>query len=192
MKTTIAVIRAEHDALRKVLDSLVQRLVEHQRSGAPLDFAAMRAMLFYLGEYPERLHHREESNLLFPRLRSRSPGSPEVLDRLEREHAQSRTLLLEVEHELLAFEMVGAPRSANFERVLRRYADFYLEHMDTEETAVLPLAEKVLTEHDWAELDAVFSLNHDPLTGHPPADAYSAAFERVAAGIAAEYPLTPR
>jgi len=192
MRTTIAVIRAEHDALRKVLDSLVQRLVEHKRSGAPLDFGAMRAMLFYLGEYPEHLHHREESNLLFPRLRSRSPGSLDVLERLDREHAHSRTLLLELEHELLAFEMVGAPRCANFERVLRRYADFYSKHMDTEETAVLPLAEQVFTEHDWAELDAVFSLNHDPLTGHSPADAYSAAFERIAAGIAAEYPLTPR
>lgn len=192
MKTTIAVIRAEHNALRKVLDSLVHRLVEHKRSGAPLDFATMRALLFYLGEYPERLHHREESNLLFPRLRSRSAGSLDVLDRLDREHAQSRTLLLELEHELLAFEMIGASQCANFERVLRCYADFYSKHMDTEEAAVLPLAEKVLTEHDWAELDAVFSLNHDPLTGHPPTDAYSAAFERIASGIAAEYPLTPR
>ena len=188
--TTMAVIRAEQDALRKVLDSLVQRLVEHKRSGTPPDFAAMRAMLFYLGEYPERLHHKEESRLLFPRLRSRSPRLHDVLDRLDREHAQGRTLLLELEHALLAFELMGTTRCESFEEALRRYADFQAAHMRIEETEVLPLAQEVLTAHDWAELDTVFSLNHDPLTGHPPADAYSAVFDAIATSIAR--PAEPR
>ena len=192
MNTTIAVIRAEHDALRKVLSLLAQRLADHQRSGAPPDFAAMRALLFYLSEYPERLHHKEESSLLFPRLRLRSPRSREVLDRLDREHARGHVLLLELEHELLAFELVGTTRCANFEQALRRYTDFQSRHIDTEEAEVLPLAEKVLTPHDWAELDTVFSLNHDPLTGHPPADAYSVVFDTITAGIEAARPIKPR
>jgi hemerythrin-like domain-containing protein len=181
----ISIIRAEHRALSRVLDSLVRRLADHKRDATPPDSGLMRAMLFYLNEFPERLHHREESSLLFPRLRLRSPRSHGVLERLDREHEQGRVALLELEHELLAFEMIGTARRESFEQALRRYVDFYSAHMRIEETEVLPLAEAVFTERDWAELDTVFSLNHDPLTGHPPTDEYSAVFNRIAEAIAA-------
>jgi hemerythrin-like domain-containing protein len=182
---TIAIIRTEHHALRRVLDALVRTLTEHKSTNAPLDFAAMRAMLFYLSDFPERLHHKEESSLLFPRLRLRSPRLHGVLDRLDREHEQGRMALLELEHELLAFEMVGKVRRDDFEQALRRYVDFYSAHMRVEETEVLPLAEAVFTQRDWAELDTVFSLNHDPLTGYPPTDEYSVVFDKIASAISA-------
>jgi hypothetical protein len=50
--------------------------------------------------------------------------------------------LLELEHALLAFEMVGPTRRATFEQALQRYVDFYLTHIRVEETEVLPLAER--------------------------------------------------
>jgi hemerythrin-like domain-containing protein len=184
---TISIIRAEHRALSGVLDSLMRMLADHKRRGTLPDFGLVRAMLFYLNEYPERLHHKEESSLLFPRLRLRSPRSHEVLDRLDREHEQGRVALLELEHELLAFEMIGPARREALEQALQRYVDFYSTHLRVEETEVLPLAEAALTEHDWAELDTVFSLNHDPLTGYPPADEYSVLFSRIAEAIPAHF-----
>ena len=180
---TITIIRAEHRALRGVLDSLERTLTDHKRRGTPPDFGLMRALLFYLNEYPERLHHKEESSLLFPRLRLRSSCSHDVLDRLDREHELGRAALLELEHELLAFEMIGTARRDSYEQALRRYADFYSTHMRVEEEEVLPLAEAVLTERDWAELDTVFSLNHDPLAGYPPTDEYSVVFGKIAEAI---------
>jgi hemerythrin-like domain-containing protein len=57
--------------------------------------------------------------------------------------------------------------------------DFYFEHMTLEEKQVLPLAERVLTAQDWAELDAAFAANRDPLTGHEPEDEYRALFSRI-------------
>jgi hypothetical protein len=38
--------------------------------GAPPPFDVLRAMLFYIDEFPERLHHTKESELLFPKLRA--------------------------------------------------------------------------------------------------------------------------
>jgi hypothetical protein len=51
--------------------------------------------------------------------------------------------------------------------------------MAIEEHEILPLAERVLTADDWAELDAAFETNRDPLTGHEPDDEYRALFTRI-------------
>jgi hypothetical protein len=51
--------------------------------------------------------------------------------------------------------------------------------MRLEEQQVLPLAEKVLTAEDWAELDDAFAGNRDPLTGHEPEADYRALFSRI-------------
>jgi hemerythrin-like domain-containing protein len=177
--TSLKIIRDEHAALAAMLRSLVLLLAEHRRRGTLPDFAALRAMLFYIDEFPERLHHTKESLLLFPRLRARSDEANAVLDRLDRDHAQGEQAIRDLEHALLAFEMLGESRRKAFEQAAERYADFYLAHMAIEERDVLPLARRVLTEGDWAELDSEFEQNRDPLTGHQPADAYRALFSRI-------------
>lgn len=176
---TIRIIRDEHKALAAMLQSLVLLLNEHRRHGSLPDFGTLRAMLFYIDEFPERLHHAKESSLLFPRLRSRSPEAREVLDRLDHEHEQGERAIRELEHALLAFEMMGMARRDAFEEAARHYVDFYLTHMRLEETEILPLAERMLTAEDWVELDAAFSLNRDPLTGHSPDEEYRALFTRI-------------
>jgi hemerythrin-like domain-containing protein len=75
--------------------------------------------------------------------------------------------------------MMGESRREAFEAAAQRYVDFYFEHMTLEEKQVLPLAERVLTAEDWAELDAAFAANRDPLTGHEPEDEYRALFSRI-------------
>lgn len=182
---TITIIRDEHRALSAVLRTLVRMLADHGRDGTLPDFDLLRAMLFYVDEFPDQLHHKEESGLLFPRVRLRSPDAHATLDRLDREHREGHVALLALEHALLAFEMMGPARRETFEQALQRYVDFCLTHIRIEETEVLPLAEAVLTEHDWAELDTVFALNHDPLTGHPPPNEYGALFRRIRAAMPA-------
>ncbi len=58
---------------------------------------------------------------------------------------------------------------------------------------VLPLAEQVLTEADWAELDQAFLANRDPLTGQEPEQEYRELFSRIVALVPAPIGLgTPR
>lgn len=176
---TSKIIRDEHSALSAMLRSVLLLLAQYRRRSETPDFALLRAMLFYIDEFPERQHHPKESTLLFPKLRSRSDAPLEVLDRLDREHEQGEWQIRYVERALLAFEIVGESRRVAFEEAFQRYVDFYLNHMRIEELEVLPLAESLLTESDWAELDAEFSLNRDPLTGHPPQAEYAALFSRI-------------
>ena len=176
---TTRIIREEHLALAAMLRSILLLLEQHRRQATQPDFAALRAMLFYVDEFPEQRHHRKESELLFPKLRARTPLSRDMLDRLDEDHARGSYMIRELEHALLGFEMLGDVRRPAFEQAAQRYVDFYLAHMALEERDVLPLAERVLTAQDWADLDEAFASNRDPLTGHEPDADYRALFTRI-------------
>jgi hemerythrin-like domain-containing protein len=189
---TLRILHDEHAALAAMLRSILLLLAQHRRDGSMPDFAALRAMLFYVDEFPEKRHHHKESALLFPRLRSRTAQADDLLDRLDAEHARGEQAIRALEHALLAFEMMGEPRRAAFEEAAQHYVDFYLTHMGLEEQEILPLAQRVLTAQDWAELDQAFAENRDPLTGHAPEDEYRALFTRIAHAVPAPVGLGPR
>ena len=195
--TTTRIIREEHMALSAMLRSILLLLEQHRRQATPPDFAALRAMLFYVDEFPEQRHHRKESELLFPMLRARTPLARDMLDKLDTDHAQGEHMIRELEHALLGFEILGDSRRRAFEEAAQRYVDFYLAHMALEEREILPLAERVLTEQDWIDLDQAFEANRDPLTGHEPEADYRALFTRIVGivpapiGLGSPTPLRP-
>jgi hemerythrin-like domain-containing protein len=179
-RESIRIIHEEHAALSAMLQSL-RMMIQRGPGDAPGPFFdVLRAMLFYIDEFPERLHHPKESELLFPRVLARAPHLQEVFERLERDHAQSESAVRELQHLLLAWELLGEARRSAFELAALRYMDFYLEHMKLEETEILPAARQLLEPQDWATLDAAFASNRDPLTGKYPRDpAYDRLFTRI-------------
>jgi hemerythrin-like domain-containing protein len=179
------IIREEHQALAAMLNSVLLMLAQQRRDQCPPDFASLRAMLFYLDEFPEQRHHRKETELLFPKLRARTPLARDLLDRLDEDHLRGEARIRELEHRLLAFEMMGESRRAAFEQAAAHYVDFYLAHMALEEREILPLAERVLTEDDWTDIDEAFRANRDPLTGCPPEAQYQQLFTRIVSLIPA-------
>ena len=87
---SLRIIRDEHAALSAMLRSLsmmVQRgpVKDSERQNY---FEVMRAMLFYVDEFPERLHHTKESELLFPPVAKRAPHISAIIDQLEYDHAR--------------------------------------------------------------------------------------------------------
>ena len=175
----IRIIREGHQALSAMLSSLHLLLRQHRQDGSPARFDVLRAMLFYIDEFPERLHHRKETDLLFPLIRARSDSAAEILDKLDRDHGVGERAIRDLEHTLLAWEMLGEPRRELFEQAVERYLSFYLKHMQLEEEIVLPLALQVLEASDWVVLDEAFGENRDPLTGHTPSAEYEQLFSRI-------------
>lgn len=189
--TALNIIREEHQALAAMLRSLRMLVESAHRQGTLPPFEVLRAMLLYVDEFPERLHHPKEEGLLFPRVRARCPALAAVLDRLQADHGAGLPRLREVEHALLCWEVLGEPRREAFEHALRDYIDFYLSHMALEEREVLPAAERHLSAADWAEMDAAFAANQDPLTGHEPPPDYRPLFSRIVALAPAPVGLGP-
>ncbi|MGN6529972.1 MAG: hemerythrin domain-containing protein [Burkholderiaceae bacterium] len=179
MRTALRTLREEHAALAALLQTLLLMTAQARAGGHAPDFMAMRAMLFYVAEFPDKRHHVKESQLLFPRLRARTPLAREVLDRLDRDHDCGHARIRELEHALTAYEMMGPVRAEDFERALRRYVEFYRAHMTLEEDAVLPLAERWLTDEDWRHLDQELAGEPDPLTGRHADDEYRLLFDRI-------------
>ncbi|MGZ8260580.1 MAG: hemerythrin domain-containing protein [Caldimonas sp.] len=196
MHHTLHVIRDEHGVLSSVLRSISLLLAEKKRHGGTLEFTVLRAMLFYIDEFPEKVHHMKESELLFPKLRQRSSELAAVLDRLDADHRTSHAAVRELEHELLALEMMAdsadiEARHDRFQAEMQAYVTGYLEHMRIEEVEVLPLAERVLGASDWAELDAAFMKNRDPLTHREGNDAFRPLFKRILMTLPAPLGLGP-
>lgn len=164
------VIHDEHQALAAMLRSMSLLVSQAHCEGHAPDFGVLRAMLFYVDEFPERLHHPKESEWLFPQVRARCPELAATLDRLDADHGRGEVAIRELEHALLAYEVLGERRRPTFVEAMERYIDGYLTHMGAEEREVLPAAIKHLTVDDWARLDAAFAANQDPLTGRHEAD----------------------
>ncbi|WP_440106096.1 hemerythrin domain-containing protein [Acidovorax sp. BL-A-41-H1] len=178
--SSLRVIREEHSSLAAVLQSLRLMLDRGPGDEPAAFFDVMRAMLFYIDEVPERQHHPKESEWLFPKVAERSPEAAQAIERLERDHAGGEAAVRELQHLLLAWELMGDVRREAFSTALLRYIDFYLEHMRLEETVVLPAAQQHLTAQDWAALDAAFAGNSNPLASGQARDpAYDRLFTRI-------------
>ncbi|MBC5763794.1 hemerythrin domain-containing protein [Ramlibacter albus] len=179
MSRTLQIIRDEHTALSAMLRSLL--MMEEKGPGDEPEryFDVLRAMLFYIDEFPERLHHPKESELLFPKVVKAQPALANVIRRLDNEHLAGESRVRELQHLLLAWELLGEPRRMAFAKGLKEYVGFYLEHMKVEELEILPAAEASLTPAEWAEIDAAFERERDPLAGGERHPAYDRLFTRI-------------
>ena len=176
---SLQIIRDEHAALAAMLRSLAM-MIERGPGDAPERFFdVLRAMLFYIDEFPERLHHPKESDLLFPRLVRAAPELMPVMQRLEADHMSGESKVRELQHLLLAWELIGESRRNAFADTARVYVAFYLAHMQTEERLLLPVAEKTFSDDDWAQLDAALLRDRDPLAGGPRDPGYDRLFTRI-------------
>jgi hemerythrin-like domain-containing protein len=176
---TMQIIRDEHAALAAVLRSLQMMIARGPQDQPERFFDVVRAMLFYIDEFPERLHHPKESDLLFPKLARVAPELMPIIRRLEVDHMQGESKVRTLQHLLMGWELIGDSRRATFVDAATKYIGFYLEHMRIEETELLPVAEKRLTAEDWALLDPAFLSSRDPLAGGARDPSYDRLFTRI-------------
>ena len=179
MRSALQVICEEHAALAAMLKSLDLMLARGPGKEPRVFFEVVRAMLFYIDEFPERLHHPKESRYLFPKVAEKHPELHAVIDRLEKDHDSGERRVRELQHLLLCWELLGDARRQAFMDAAQRYTRFYLEHMRTEETQILPVAERVLTDADRAALDAAFAADPEPLSQRSEDEVYRRLFSRI-------------
>ena len=127
------------------------------------DWRPFRAMLRYIDEYPERLHHPKEDTFLFARLGKRSSDARALIEDLKSEHVQGARLIRELERAFVFFEERWPQGGREFLAAVDDYAEFHWAHMRKEEQQLLPLAERHLKPEDWEAIDNAFAGNTDPL-----------------------------
>ena len=179
-RRTLDIPRDEHSSLAAMLQSMRMMVDRGPGDDRGRFFDVLRAMLFYIDEFPERRHHPKETELLFPRVAKAAPDTGLAIARLDRDHEYTERAVRDVQHLLLGWELLGESRRQVFVDAFTRYVNLYLEHMRLEEQEIWPAAERALTQADWDVLDAAFEQNCDPLTGkYQPDPVYEALFSRI-------------
>jgi len=155
---------------------MVREIREH---GAEPSFEALGAMIYYIDAFPERFHHPKEDGYLFRVLRARYPQAGSLIDRLEDEHRMGAHKIRTLEQALARYQSGGSREFTQFAAAVDDYAEFHWKHMRAEESELMPLAKEQLTAEDWAEIDAAFVGNADPLVGMEAGKEYRALFTRI-------------
>jgi hemerythrin-like domain-containing protein len=171
-------IRDEHRSISAVLHGLKQLARDAQDPRVEPGFQALRAMIRYIDEYPERLHHPKEDEFLFARLEARVPQAKPLVAALKSEHQQGARLVRDLERALLFFEEGWPVGAREFLEAVDAYAEFHWKHMRKEESELLPLAEKHLPPDDWRAINAAFDVNQDPIAGIRERD-FEALFSKI-------------
>jgi hemerythrin-like domain-containing protein len=163
MRTALNIIRDEHRSISAVLSALKELARAAQDESLRPEFAVFHAMIYYIDQFPERLHHPKEDRFLFPRVESRAPQAKPLIDDLSAEHVLGAQLIRDLERTLVAFEAGWPGGAPAFRSAIDAYAEFHWKHMRKEEKELLPLAEQALTKEDWQAIDAEFAGNDDPI-----------------------------
>jgi len=183
MNTAIKIIHDEHRSISAVLHALKQLATDAEDSSVEPRFEVFRAMIYYIDQFPERLHHPKEDQYLFALLVARAPQAKELVEELRAEHVMGAQLIRDLEQALVGLEVGWQGGARAFSAAVDAYAQFHWSHMRKEEQKLLPLAERFLTVEDWREIDAAFAGNNDPI-----ADLREQDFEKLFSRIVALAP----
>lgn len=165
MSQLLAALWNEHRSIAAVLHALLYLVNDKRTGGRALDTKGIRAILYYLDVFPERVHHPKEERFLFAALRQKTSEVDPVLDALQHEHDAGEGAIRSLEQLLLRYEQGGEDEFGAFAAATERYAKGYHEHMRTEEEVVMKVARTVFTESDWRELRAEWASHSNPLAG---------------------------
>ena len=179
MTSVINVIRDEHRSIAAILHGMQYLCNEIREHGRKIDMRVFWSMLYYLDTFSERMHHPKEDKFLFSVLKQRTREAADIIEDLEREHASGESALKGLEQALARFQEGGMKEFPAFADGVERFAKGYWEHMRKEEESVLPLAQKVLGEADWASINLEFASNRDPLASERESQDFQKLFSKI-------------
>jgi hemerythrin-like domain-containing protein len=162
LNSALATIHDEHRSLAAVVHGLRYLSREMNERQAKPDFSLLWVMVFYLDEFPEKLHHPKENSYLFARLRKRTHEADSAIAQLEQQHIVGGRHVRDLEHALGHFEAGSPDGLEKFSASVEKFADEIVRHMAFEESTLMPLAIKHLTAEDWVEIGAAFSESGNP------------------------------
>lgn len=179
MNAAADIIRDEHLAIASVLYGLRYVVRQSRDRGAAPDFRLLHAMLDYITEFPERLHHPKEDECLFKALAGRCAQARPLIAELTAEHARGGRLIDELKVSLLHHSRDGSRAFGAFAKAVDEYADFHWQHMSKEEEVLLPLAQRHLLAEDWERIGDAFRENDNPLFGIKPKEEAERLFRKI-------------
>lgn len=127
-------------------------IVEGTPPGGATTVAAVHSYLDNVLRFLDA-HHGGEDAILWPLLTERCSDARELIGRMEQEHATVHLRRAEAGESLASW--YAAPSAASANQLIAALADLWAElgrHLGEEETEILPLASRHLSEEEWGAL----------------------------------------
>jgi hemerythrin-like domain-containing protein len=135
-------LRREHQLIRRGL-----RLLEHAgrrlAAGRPVDEPAMKELVGLLRRLADQCHHGKEEGHLYPSMRAKGLPPDDRLRALLAAHSEGRDYL---------GTLAGLPSPAERAAAALLYVQVTREHLDSEEREIFPVADRMFTPGEQAEL----------------------------------------
>lgn len=177
--SALNIICDEHRSLAAVVQGLRHLVGEYRCAAMAPDFTLLRAIVFYLDEFPQKLHHPKEDAYLFASLQKRTRTADKIIADLRHQHLAGARLVQDLHTSLNAYEGNGTAALSAFSTAVDNFANDILQHMALEESALLPLASRHLTGEDWVQIGVAFGKNGDPRFYADADHAYAELFRRL-------------
>ncbi|WP_306355662.1 MULTISPECIES: hemerythrin domain-containing protein [unclassified Nocardia] len=142
-------------------------LTELVAAVAPGDTVRAKVIADHFRDYRLGLknHHEGEDELLWPPLLARVDLEADVVLRMQAQHERVEATLAALDTAVPAWEAAaGADERDTVVAVMVDHRAVLLEHLDDEETTLLPLAADHITEREWASLGDHLVANTPKLT----------------------------
>ena len=175
----LQIIKDEHLTIAAVIYSLRYLVRQIRDHGAKPDFRLLYAILDYIVEYPDRFHHPKENDYLFKILHEKNSDAHPIIAELEAEHVRGNQLIDSLKTGLRRYEQDEQAGFDAFAKAVEEYADFQWQHMAKEESILMPMAEKSLSEKDWDVIAKAFQENDNPLFGIKPKEQSELMFQKI-------------
>ena len=177
MPHTLALWHAEHVNFARLLNLLDIELALFHGGKSP-DYELMLNIMFYMTHYSDVLHHPKE-DLVFAKIRERDRGVAATVDKLASQHARLHECGQDLVQQLDDIVNGTISSRASVETVAHEYVGTLRTHMRIEETEILPLAGRLLTNRDWTAIHAAVEHIEDPLFGRHPEKRYLALHQQI-------------
>lgn len=155
MKPT-TILMNEHQVILRVLASL-EAMARKCRDEGKLDGESAETALDFFREYADRCHHAKEEAHFFPLLEARGlprDGGPTGV--MLHEHDQARACVRGMGEEIDAAAKGEAPAVERFCTIANDYIALLRQHIDKEDTCLVPIAEETLSADDMEILGTTF------------------------------------
>jgi hemerythrin-like domain-containing protein len=149
--------------MARLLNILEKQIEIFEATGQP-DYTITQDIVLYFLDFPDQCHHPKE-DLVAQRLLELAPDRAGQLRGLAEQHEELGVLARKVASVLRRVQDEAELPRAEVIRMVKEFISSQRHHMEMEEAHFLPLAEEVLSDADFLELDAKIFQKEDPLFG---------------------------
>lgn len=155
----------DHVRLNRLLN-LFDELLNRFHDGAEPDYDLMHEMLEYMDSYADQVHHPTE-DLIFQRLLDQDAEQREVFEVLMRQHVGLTHISKRFRQSLDGIMHEEVLLREDVEADGRELVSTMRAHLIMEETDAFPIALELLSEADWAAIEAIAPAAEDPVFANP-------------------------